>query len=71
MATHQTVCAVCGADACCTSDEHILGVGGGCGDKRAVEFCSVACFNALRKKLRTRAAIARHQHPTWEIDHVD
>lgn len=61
MSTHYSDCVVCGAQTSCAEDEHVLGCGdGGCyGDGPRIEFCSVACFLELRRRMNDREQVAR------------
>ena len=64
MSTHVVPCVWCGKESACPEDTHALGAGpGGCYDEGPkIEFCSVACFKALRDSMARREQIFKELH---------
>lgn len=58
MSTHSYSCSVCGGEFTCNDDCYALTVGAGChGSGPKVAFCSVECFQELKRLMANRWAI--------------
>lgn len=72
MSTHTWYCIVCGEPTYCMNDAHALGCGdSSCCDAQGlrplvIEFCSLACFEDLQRRMVERRRIYDENRRAWE-----